>query len=54
MLIIVDYKVKKIGDDKKIFNEENNIKAGEKVKMQILRKHQQLTGTLQLTELSTS
>jgi len=29
-------------------------KAGEKVKIQILRKHQQLTGTLQLTEMSAS
>jgi serine protease Do len=29
-------------------------KAGEKIKIQILRKHQQLTGTLQLSEMSTS
>jgi S1-C subfamily serine protease len=29
-------------------------KAGEKVKIQILRKHQQLTGTLQLTEIVAS
>lgn len=35
-----------------MFNEEKTIKAGEKVKIQILRKHQQLTGIVQLTEMS--
>jgi hypothetical protein len=41
-----------MGDDKKLFNEEKNIKAKEKVKIQILRKHQQLIGTFQYTEMS--
>ena len=37
-----------------MFDEEKTSKAGEKVKIQILRKHQQLTGTLRLTEMSVS
>jgi hypothetical protein len=51
---MVQGKKKKMGHDKKMFNEEKTIKAGEKVKIQILRKHQQLTGTLQLTEMVAS
>ncbi len=43
-----------MGHDKKNFNAEKTTKAGEKVKLQILRKHQQLTGTLESTEMSAS
>ncbi len=39
---------------KKCLMKKKPIKAGEKVKIQILRKHQQLTGTLQPTEMSAS